>query len=488
MYIALFFLVIFYFPNQNFQNTWLGTETVRAATDLRGRILLQVQDKGQAWYVNPADGRRYYLGRPEDAFLLMRSLGLGVSNADFVGFGGRAPARLAGRILLQVQDKGQAYYVSPLDYRLHYLGRPSDAFSVMRSQGLGISNLDLEKIPLDPNLLVDQDKKTVSYEFKYQNADYRLNQVFSVNLYNKYSSSAKVLTYSSSNPPANPRDSFYGMFLTVQPQDKTLDSLVSDLKKIAAENQWSSDQLAEFSLSLVQHIPYDDEKVSTDDNRNNNPYYPYETLFLNRGVCSDKTFLAVALLRRLGYGAAILDFPDSNHSAAGIACPVSDSISGSGYCYVETTNFFPVGIVPQSISAGQAQLQKEFGASFDPSNLGAMEIYQATTGLEYGGLEALRGIIEKIKKLQDEIFFQQADIKRQEAEHSRKEEELVIMRAEMDDYLSAGQVSLYNQLVPDYNVLVNDYNSGLASYQELVRLYNSKVLELNGAVNAFYQK
>ena len=48
-----------------------------------GKIFLQVEGKGEAWYVNPSDNKRYFMGRPTDAFNLMRTLGLGISNTDF---------------------------------------------------------------------------------------------------------------------------------------------------------------------------------------------------------------------------------------------------------------------------------------------------------------------------------------------------------------------------------------------------------------------
>jgi hypothetical protein len=47
-----------------------------------GRILLQVEKNGEAWYVYPPEKRRYYLGRPADAFQIMRELGLGISDRD----------------------------------------------------------------------------------------------------------------------------------------------------------------------------------------------------------------------------------------------------------------------------------------------------------------------------------------------------------------------------------------------------------------------
>jgi len=117
-------------------------------TRLKGRILLQVESNGEAWYVNPDNENRYYLGRPADAFQIMRELGLGISNKDFNSFNGYAPSRLSGKILLKVEDSGKAYYVNPVDLKMYYLGRPADAFQIMRELGLGITNDDLDNIKI----------------------------------------------------------------------------------------------------------------------------------------------------------------------------------------------------------------------------------------------------------------------------------------------------------------------------------------------------
>ncbi|MEK7122232.1 MAG: hypothetical protein AAB855_00075, partial [Patescibacteria group bacterium] len=71
-------------------------------------------------------------------------LGVAVMSVDAVSNKADSVSdRLRGRILLQVESKGEAWYVSPTDGERHYLGRPSDAFRVMREQGLGITNVDL---------------------------------------------------------------------------------------------------------------------------------------------------------------------------------------------------------------------------------------------------------------------------------------------------------------------------------------------------------
>ncbi len=109
------------------------------AKKLSGRILLQVESKGEAWYVYPKDLSKYYLGRPADAFNIMRKLGLGVKH-EVITKNKVYPVRLAGLILIDVEDKGRAYYINPVDRKAYYLGRPADAFKVMREKGLGIKN------------------------------------------------------------------------------------------------------------------------------------------------------------------------------------------------------------------------------------------------------------------------------------------------------------------------------------------------------------
>lgn len=40
----------------------------------KGRILIAVEGNKEAWYVNPGDGKRYFLGHPGDAYKAMRSV------------------------------------------------------------------------------------------------------------------------------------------------------------------------------------------------------------------------------------------------------------------------------------------------------------------------------------------------------------------------------------------------------------------------------
>ncbi len=173
---------------------------------VRGRILLQVENNGEAWYVNPKDDKRFYLKDGVTAYGLMREAGLGITNADLAkipvgledrfndtdtdgdgladklenGLGtdpnkvdtdgdgvsdkaeilaGTNPLgtgtlsldnflanRLKGRIVLQVQSRGEAWYIDPSDGKRYYMRDGDAAYQIMRFRSLGITNSDLSKI------------------------------------------------------------------------------------------------------------------------------------------------------------------------------------------------------------------------------------------------------------------------------------------------------------------------------------------------------
>lgn len=202
---ALILVLFFTSTNLRAQNTLLAR--------VRGRILLQVEENGEAWYVHPDTDERYYLGRPQDAFDLMKQYGLGISNADIAkipladanlggldsdqdglsdiienaigtnigspdtdndGYSDKTEIILGynpngsgtmniddnftaaqnGKILIQVEQNGEAWYVNPVDSKRYFLGRPQDAFNIMRKLGLGITNQNLTLVPeiqLNPN-------------------------------------------------------------------------------------------------------------------------------------------------------------------------------------------------------------------------------------------------------------------------------------------------------------------------------------------------
>lgn len=132
------------------------------ANNLSGRILLQVESYGRAWYVDPISLERYYLQDGNEAYFLMRTKSLGITNSDLAQIptkkGQAANSslvnRLKGRILLQVEENGEAWYVNPVDGLRYYMSDGQAAYDLMRTKALGISNEDLAKIPMNQTQIV----------------------------------------------------------------------------------------------------------------------------------------------------------------------------------------------------------------------------------------------------------------------------------------------------------------------------------------------
>ncbi|HCU48000.1 TPA: hypothetical protein DIC39_03005 [Patescibacteria group bacterium] len=145
-------------------NSVIVTPPTQLSERLKGQILLQIESHGEAWYVNPTYGKRYYMKDGPTAYEMMRSFGLGITDTDLskipvadgeqvmkdstsVCSTNSTANRIKGKILLQVQQKGEAWYVHPEKCRRIYMKDGGIAYQIMRFLSLGITNSDLEKIP-----------------------------------------------------------------------------------------------------------------------------------------------------------------------------------------------------------------------------------------------------------------------------------------------------------------------------------------------------
>ena len=117
---------------------------------LKGKILLQVESHGEAWYVHPKTIKRHYMANGDEAYNIMRDLGVGITNVNLnkIKQDNKFAKKFSGTIFLQVEDLGQAFYID-FDGQAHYLKDGEAAYNIMRELGLGIKNQDIEKIDIE---------------------------------------------------------------------------------------------------------------------------------------------------------------------------------------------------------------------------------------------------------------------------------------------------------------------------------------------------
>lgn len=179
------------------------------AKKLQGMILLQVERRGEAWYMYPNDFLRYYLRNGRVAYAIMRFLSLGITDANLAkipvgleprfqdidsdndglsdkmeeglktdlnnadsdsdGFAdgeevlvkntnplgagmlhydAKLIKRMKGKILLQVESRGEAWYVHPKDGKRYYMKDGNAAYQIMRFLSLGIFNSKINTLPI----------------------------------------------------------------------------------------------------------------------------------------------------------------------------------------------------------------------------------------------------------------------------------------------------------------------------------------------------
>ncbi len=122
----------------------IKTNAATPASQFKGLILLQTDSQGEAWYVNPGNLQRYFLATPEDAQNLIKKVGIGAKHSFFEKetF---APHNL-GRIYIDVEENGKAYYIYPKDKKAYYLGSMKEALIVWKSLGQATDDAQLNQI------------------------------------------------------------------------------------------------------------------------------------------------------------------------------------------------------------------------------------------------------------------------------------------------------------------------------------------------------
>jgi len=271
-----------------------------------------------------------------------------------------------------------------------------------------------------PELTVDIISNT--YTWNYRGEEYTLER----NLYREiddFYAQHPVKVFEGETSPTEYYSKFLGNLET--DRDGTIVEVAGALSSMAGESGLTEDETVDFVASFVQSIPYDFEKrqsmldARTESNAETQavvddidasffPRFPYETLYDRKGICTDKTFLTIVLLQKMGYGTALFDM--DRHVAPGVQCPPEHSSFNSGFCYIETTvTGFVVGQVPTEVEQfGQAVQQNIQGVSASAIDISSddlvvsnVRVFKVSGGKSYGGYGKREPIVAALRDLEE---------------------------------------------------------------------------------------
>jgi hypothetical protein len=357
--------------------------------------------------------------------------------------------------------------------------------------------------------------KTIIFEWEYEGLKYSITETLYGTVYDYYNSKPEKYCWleEAGNYKACLKE-----FLEWPEEDNTITKIASDIREVALQGGLTDDELLELTVAFVQSIPYDQSKIefisSLPDYYNNIsevelafPRYPYEVLYDNKGVCTDKTFLAASLIEELGYGFALFVYEpvtegEVGHIAPAVKCTKEYSSYDSGYCYIETTGKkFKIGEVPIDIGVGMAKMrtsinlfEEENRFNLGGSELKDAEIYVMADGNSYQGIIETAQVLKRIKTIEEELVrldgvldSLQKEIKQLEAnvDYYDQQANAAYRRYKiLRDYTSYNE---YKQLFSQYELAYDKYELRVNEYNREMDKYNNLVYEYNALIEDFYK-
>lgn len=316
----------------------------------------------------------------------------------------------------------------------------------------------------------------------------------------------------------------FSNFVISDRSDNLISTLASDIKALGEKNKLNEDQILELVLCFVQNIPYDTTKaedILSDKNvlEYDIPQYPYETLYKNSGICTDKAYLGSALLKELGYSTALLLFSEDQHMALGVKVDKRYGNFDSEYAMAEVTSpgFIP-GDLPRTIddNNGKPSLVLDTPSKISPNGkvnnqkvIKESDLSFPTVVIPLGEGKTYTRIAQ-VKELESRIYQKAAEIESIGDEIEFMEYDLIDANDNADyaytdylnqpafnqrcgtrwDYLNGTQwwdcweeenstknyfyniyldrLAYYNSLVDEYNSLIDDYNLKIDEIENLI--------------------
>jgi len=329
--------------------------------------------------------------------------------------------------------------------------------------------------------------KTVTLSCAYHGEDVKVSETLYDSLDKYYKDSPAKLSAYYHDQNEN--------FVFSYKQDGTIRDIASKIKQVGTQKGLTADQTLDLAACLMQSIPYDTDKaariLSPDyyklPTEQLIPRYPYETLYEGLGICTDKSFLGVAVFRELGYSTSLLTFDAQRHMSVGIEVPAGYGDFGTKYAIMELTGAnFLVGEVPEissnaGLAVGGISTLPNVTTDSPVSTEKRVTLASLTKAIPVSGGEIYSRIVDRmalknqITSLQTQLTNAQQDYNDTKVTLSAKESSL---QAVESTYKSAPSNKTYSTYTTAYNSYVQAYNAAklaVDNYNSLVNKYNSLV-------------
>lgn len=357
------------------------------------------------------------------------------------------------------------------------------------------------QVQVEISLPVPEGEKLTSFNWKYKGKGYSLNQT----LYDSYFQFYNALPTSPSTDVQSEkewREKQNEMFVSEINGDSTIKDLVQKILVLKEDRKLNENQLVEFVSNFVQTIPYDQDKLDRRTAGLNSTAekatYPYEVLYKNTGVCQDKSYLAYALLKELGYGVSIFLFPnpEDNHMAIGVKCPFEYSNYESGYCFVETTSLGnKIGKIPDLIPKSRIAtsdieintIENSEVGDVRYQQLGNVEILNQIDGKEYTGIKDTINTQRTIESLRRTLDQQNSELKSLEAELENYNDEIDSMEKKLKKLIKGDNYNEYKNLYSKYEKTFSKYKKVYKNYKEKLKINKDTVYRHNALVKELYR-
>jgi len=198
---------------------------------------------------------------------------------------------------------------------------------------------------------------TVSYEWEFREGSGSGSITHPFNLV--VNIPAELYTYYSSLERVPVPD--YSVYVTHSVDDAFLQTVADSLRDLAEQKGFDSEETVNFIASFVQNP--DSIAYALEGEEGEYPKYPVETLKEKEGDCEDSTILLGALFELVDYEVIMVSFPAQGDNAGHVGLGIAGDFGGSYYTYegkryyyLETTDLWTVGDLPDDYTNSEATL------------------------------------------------------------------------------------------------------------------------------------